>query len=380
MYSYYLYVKAGVYLIRRSNTATKDISVRSTKIKVGTIIDGVRAEVRAQMLLDQHVAGTADLWDQSARVAELELTLPQLKARIATYIHTTYSQATRDASLGVRTERDSSTGFITAHNRLWAYVDEKYPRADVSIICPKLFADFAMWMLEERKYAIRTIKQTLGCVGSVFRGLNLLRTLGLDPDEFRLAVSPKFLRQQSVARRLDESDYLTQTDIEILKAADMPNKKCKLLALTLIYTGWRISIEALNIRMSDLDLANRRVWLRVAWEDKVRPSDWYDLSASAYGYIDEYVRNFRSDAEPGDLLFNMPYVSFQTFCKRNLAKLLGKPVRPHMLRHTFAVTLLNAGGSLWTVAAMLRHKNLTMIETTYGHISRDVNKDLLLKI
>lgn len=58
---------------------------------------------------------------------------------------------------------------------------------------------------------------------------------------------------------------------------------------------------------------------------------------------------------------------FRAACAR--AKLAG--VTPHVLRHTAATWMVQAGTPLWEVAGYLGHKDVAMVERVYGHHSPD---------
>lgn len=140
--------------------------------------------------------------------------------------------------------------------------------------------------------------------------------------------------------------------------------------LTLIYaTGIRVS-EAVSLKIRDIDSQRMVVRVRLGKGQKDRD---LPLSPKMLELLREYWRAYR----PDDWLFPArdPRRPLRThvlnwLCQRLRWKLqLSKPLGPHVLRHTYATHLLEAGTDLRSIQLLLGHRNL---KTTaiYTHVSQ----------
>jgi len=135
------------------------------------------------------------------------------------------------------------------------------------------------------------------------------------------------------------------------------------IVLLMLHTGLRVG-ELTHLRMDDLTLNPRNGWLRVHMgkgnKFRVVPLNpparealqaWLAVRpAQADGYL------FTTVEHPSDNPLSSR--SVQRIVKR-LGRVAGLPhLTPHMLRHTFAKNLVDAGVSLEKIATLLGHSNL----------------------
>jgi len=77
------------------------------------------------------------------------------------------------------------------------------------------------------------------------------------------------------------------------------------------------------------------------------------------------------------------YARFSAFCKGPLSELVGRKVTPHVLRHSFAVLMLERGHSLTAVSQFLGHESVSTTEKYYGHVSNErlvAEKNQIIKL
>jgi site-specific recombinase XerD len=138
----------------------------------------------------------------------------------------------------------------------------------------------------------------------------------------------------------------------------------------IIYTGLRVG-EIVQLKMSDISLDERKGSVIVR-EGKGTKRREIPLNAKARKAILDYLR-VRPEIENEHLFLGQRYDAVQSkTVQRAVARFTEKSdikdVTPHILRHTFAKSLIDSGVSLDKVATLLGHSNLntTRIYTTPG--------------
>lgn len=157
-----------------------------------------------------------------------------------------------------------------------------------------------------------------------------------------------------------------------LNVLERPHEATTLLAVALmVVTGVRVN-EVVGIKCQDIDLRSRGLRLLGKGQRERQvflTNDWItDLTLT-------YLRN-RSRFGLGHpyLLFNLHYKPLTTAALRSrLAKAaqaagLRERVTPHMLRHTAATQLIEAGVDIRYIQRLLGHASLTTTEI-YTHVS-----------
>jgi integrase/recombinase XerD len=149
---------------------------------------------------------------------------------------------------------------------------------------------------------------------------------------------------------------------------------------TLYATGMRVS-EAVNLK---LDNVNMEIgFLRcVGKGDKERI---IPLGKKAIASIQRYLqdgRGFLLKNKESEFLFVSRFgkkISRQSLWKliKRYARLarIKKPMRPHILRHSFATHLLERGADLRSVQEMLGHANISTTQL-YTHINKERLKSI----
>jgi len=170
---------------------------------------------------------------------------------------------------------------------------------------------------------------------------------------------PKFLTKEEILNSLSHINY-NSSWFEL---------RDKALILFLYATGLRIS-EALNVKLGDIEDG----WVRVemAKGEKQRLVPVAEIALKA---LNEYLYKRPCNSE---------YVFVNKNCKKlsrisafNITKKYLN-VSPHVLRHSFATSLVLGGADLRVVQELLGHASLNTTQI-YTHIQKENLKDTVLK-
>lgn len=158
------------------------------------------------------------------------------------------------------------------------------------------------------------------------------------------------------------------------KLSMIENKKHKAI-LTLAYsTGMRVS-EICNLKISDIDSKRMIISIR---QSKGRKDRIVGLSQKVLELLREYFTEYK----PKEYLFNgqgkIPQYS-STSCNAIVRQYLGKEFHFHLLRHSHATALLEAGTDLRIIQRQLGHSKSTTTEI-YTHVSTSILQSIPLPI
>jgi integrase/recombinase XerD len=165
---------------------------------------------------------------------------------------------------------------------------------------------------------------------------------------------PRFLTDAQVVALRDD---LRQRVTQARTPAAVRHSRLDLAAFTLLWqTGIRVS-ELEDLRLGDVDLAGGALVIREAKGLKDRA---VFLTARVVEALRAYLE-VRGPALSDHLFIYRHKPLSKDFMRsrlRGAGKRLGFKVTPHMLRHTFATQLVNAGADVTTIQALLGHKRL----------------------
>ena len=208
----------------------------------------------------------------------------------------------------------------------------------------------------------RSLNRKLSAINSFF-DFAYKRDLVKDKHKIKQAKIPKNLPK-----------YLTKD--EILNSVSHINYenswfelRDKALILFLYATGLRVS-EAMNVKLSDIDEG----WVKVtmAKGEKQRMVPIADIAMEA---IKEYLNKRPCDSEY--LFVNKNCNKLSRISAFNITKKYLN-VSPHVLRHSFATSLVLGGADLRIVQELLGHASLNTTQI-YTHIQKENLKDTVLK-
>lgn len=143
----------------------------------------------------------------------------------------------------------------------------------------------------------------------------------------------------------------------------------KTIVATLGYTGLRIS-ELCNLRMQDVDLINRKIFVYLG---KGKKNRYVGISNNLYSYLVEYLeKRPKSDQEYFFLTIsnvnNEPVPFDRNTLGRKIKRLSQRAnikISPHGLRRTFATIAANSGKPINIISLALGHSDL---KTTQGYL------------
>ncbi len=249
------------------------------------------------------------------------------------------------------------------------------------------FSEFEDWMIEEMRFAAKTVKNTLkllkhmeslGCDLNDRDSINgLVRSVweqkGNKTANDYIKISNRWLKYT----RKKELKYFKEYDSFVVKvctpeerdkliyAATKTGKRERAMFMLLFGTGVRLQ-EASDLKIADI------------FQDKIRVRGKGQKVREIYlppevkEAIDEYMEE-RENTDREYLFTSrthrMTYDYFRRRCELISLK-AGVRFHPHMARHTYATELLKQGVSIYYVSRLLGHEDLSSTQI-YLHPSQD---------
>lgn len=187
---------------------------------------------------------------------------------------------------------------------------------------------------------------------------------GKQPLKFKHIEYP---RSEKQLPQIIEKDFLLD------KISKIENKKHKAIIALAYSTGMRVS-EVCNLKINDIDSKRMVITIR---QSKGRKDRIVALSEK----ILDILRNYFKEYKPKEYLFNgqfdLQYSS--TSCNQIVKKYLGKQYHFHLLRHSNATALLEAGTDLRIIQKHLGHASTKTTEI-YTHVSTALLSKMQLPI
>ena len=231
--------------------------------------------------------------------------------------------------------------------------------------------DIVNFMMDQKDkgLAANSVARRLAAIKSFHRFL--VRERILKEDSTGMIDSPKLWKKIPETLSFNEVDALLSSP----NIRDKQEIRDKAIMETLYATGMRVS-EAVNLRIDNvnLDVGFLRC-IGKGNKERVIP-----LGKKAIASIQRYLEVSRPkllNKKTSEHLFVSRFgkkISRQSIWKiiKRYAKSarIKKPLRPHILRHSFATHLLERGADLRSVQEMLGHANISTTQI-YTHINKD---------
>jgi integrase/recombinase XerD len=222
---------------------------------------------------------------------------------------------------------------------------------------------------KDRGLATNSVARRLAAIKALYKFLVRERILKTDPSS--LIESPKLWKKIPETLSANEVDaLLSQPNIR-----DRQGIRDKAILETLYATGMRVS-EAVNLKVDNinLDVGFLRCFGK-GNKERIIP-----LGRKSINSLKRYLQDSRPHLlknKESDFLFLNRFgkkISRQSLWKiiKRYAKeaRIKKPIKPHILRHSFATHLLERGADLRSVQEMLGHADISTTQI-YTHISKE---------
>lgn len=271
-----------------------------------------------------------------------------------------YLETERVASpLTVATYRDALTNF----SKFVASLDgQTLETADADVV-----RDWVGSLMEQGQKATYVCKQ-LSAVKSMYRFA--LKTKLVDKDPAHLVTGPK--KQKPLPMFLKESEAERLLDGLQWDMSNFNDVRSRTLLLLLYSTGMRRA-EAVGMNDSDVNFINNEIKITGKRRKQRLMPMTSELAESLQTYIgmrDEYISQRENDAffvnDKGKRV-NEAWV-YSTVRKYLSLVTSMKKRSPHVLRHSFATSMLNHDAQLGSVQKLLGHESIATTEV-YTHVT-----------
>ncbi len=250
-------------------------------------------------------------------------------------------------------------------------VRKSMERLELEDVAPSRVLQFLAHLEKDRGCTVQTRNQRLTAIRSFARFVASRDPARLDWCMQIRSIVTKKTAPQSIS-------WMTKDEMEALLA--VPNRRTlrgrneRTLLLFLYNTGARVS-EATELQVKDLEIGgrvgNQALATLYGKGGKIRQCPLWPRTADA-------LRELVQDSEKDEPVFlsrhRAPYTRFGIYrlverCAARVPTLSSKTITPHVIRHTSACHLLQAGVDLNTIRAWLGHVSL---ETTNIYAEIDI--------
>ena len=275
----------------------------------------------------------------------------------------------------LRYERNYSARTIEEYQADLEAFERFYKTLDCELTWPSVDGDIIrQWMLHlmaDNNNSPSSVCRRLSSLRSYYRFL--LRRGMVDKDPARMVVGPK--KEKPLPAYVKESEMNRLLDEEGVFTPDYAGKRDRMILLTFYSTGMRLS-ELVGLNVADADMGLRQLKVtgkrnkqRFIPIGREMMESIADYMAARQLFADRHATDAEAlflDERTGSRISRhkvearvKKYLSMVTMQKRR---------SPHVLRHTFATSMLNNEADLQSVKELLGHESLSTTEI-YTHTS-----------
>lgn len=270
-----------------------------------------------------------------------------------------------------RASQNTLSSYMRDLNQFAAWLEE-YSDDELRTVSPETISAYVEWMTGKGKSAA-TVTRSIASIKSFYLYLQGQGEVKSNP--------ARCVATQKVERKFP--DILTSREVELFleqpQCIDPKGYRDHAMLELLYATGIRVS-ELISLNVEDVSLSAG--FIRCASKGKERIIPLYPAAVKA---LADYAKDIRpqliADPEEKALFVNMngERMSRQGFWKivkhyQDMAQ-INKDITPHMLRHSFAVHLLENGADLRSIQEMLGHADISSTQI-YTHVVKKQLKDV----
>lgn len=223
-------------------------------------------------------------------------------------------------------------------------------------------ADIRDWMMSmmDKKQSAKSVKRRLAALKSFYK--YMLRVGIIEVDITRRIISPKTEKPLPVFFKETEMKRATEWDDQ---ADDYTSIRDCLIVELLYQTGMR-QAELLGLKENDVDTHSGHVRIF----GKRRKERIVPMGEKLCAYIEKFRASKQEQefSNNADLLFpDLSKAKLYKIVRNRMGEVSTlKKHSPHVLRHTFATTMLNNGADIRTIQTLLGHASLAATQV-YTH-------------
>ena len=227
--------------------------------------------------------------------------------------------------------------------------------------------------LEKENVSVATVSRMISSIKSFHDYLFLNHIINNNPA--KTIKKPKIEKQ--------EVDILTEEEIgALLKFPKLDTPKLirdKAIFEVLYGTGIKVS------ELVDMDIDIVYLELDFIYCNISKNKRFITLSDITYTYLEKYIKEARLDLTDEDEKALFVNSSGQRFTRQGLWKVIkkyanianiNKNINPSMLRHSFAIHLLNEGANIAVVSKILGNANLSSLQAYLNHINKNMRREI----